>query len=135
MLNKLLLIILLTITSLFGAKYTAPMQIDGAITIDSKRAYNMFLKNTIFIDVRPQWMVQQQQKIKNAVNYYVRDITRDGLAKIIPTKKTPFIIYCNGIGCALSEEAIRKIVPYGYKNIYFYRDGYPAWRYFKLPIE
>ena len=134
MINKLIFSFLLVVSSLW-ANYKAPMNIKGSITIDSKKAYDLYNQKVLFIDVRPTWMVQKQGRIKGAVNYYVRDITQNGLKKILPTKNTPAVIYCNGISCSLSEEAIVKIAPLGYKNIYFYRDGYPAWKYYQLPTD
>ena len=132
--HKIIFTIILTVSALWGG-YTAPLNIAGTTTIDSKIAYELYNKNVLFLDVRPTWMVQEQGKIKNALNYYVRSIDKNGLEKIISTKNTPIVIYCNGIGCPLSEEAITKMLPLGYKNIYFYRDGYPAWKYYKLPVQ
>jgi rhodanese-related sulfurtransferase len=134
MFYKFILALLLIVSSLF-ANYKAPMNIKGSTTIDSKKAYELYNQKVLFIDVRPTWMVKKQGKIKGAVNYYVSSMTKDGLKKLLPSKNTAAVIYCNGVGCSLSEEAIVKMAPLGYKNIYFYRDGYPAWKYYNLPQE
>lgn len=134
MINKVIFTFILIASSLWG-NYKAPLHIKGSITVDSQKAYELYNQKVLFLDVRPAWMVKKQGKIKGAINYYVRDITANGLKMLLPAKNTPVVIYCNGIGCSLSEETIVKIAPLGYKNIYFYRDGYPAWTYFKLPIE
>ena len=134
MLNKIIFSFILVVSSLWG-NYKAPQSIEGSTTIDSKKAYELYNKKVLFLDVRPGWMIKEQGKIKGAVNYYVRDITAEGLKVLLPTKDTPAVIYCNGVGCPLSEEAIVKMRPLGYKNIYFYRHGYPAWQYYKLPVD
>ena len=131
---KVIFSLILAASTLFGG-YKAPLNIEGSVTVDSQKAYDLYSKKVLFLDVRPNWMIQEQGKIKGAVNYYVSDITAEGLQKLLPTKETPVVIYCNGVGCPLSEEAIVKMAPLGYKKIYFYRHGYPAWKYYKLPID
>ena len=123
---------LLLVTTLFA--YTAPVTMPGAVTIDSRVALEHFKKGTLFLDVRPEWMVQKQGKIKNAVNIYVRELSEKSLSKYAK-KDTPIVIYCNGIGCSLTSEAIEKLVSMGYKQLLNYRDGYPAWVHYKLPTE
>lgn len=132
--HKIVLIFTLIVTSLW-AGYQAPLNIKGSTTINSEKAYELYNKKVVFLDVRPTWMPQKQGKIKGAINYYVGDFNSNGLKEILVTKDTPVVIYCNGVGCSLSEEAIVKMAPLGYKNIYFYRDGYPAWKHYKLPIQ
>ncbi|MCK5111409.1 MAG: rhodanese-like domain-containing protein [Arcobacteraceae bacterium] len=132
--NKIIFSFILIVSSLWGG-YKAPLNIKGSTTIDTKQAYELYNKKVMFIDVRPSWMVQKQGKIKGAFNYYVGDFNANGLKMILSTKNIPVVIYCNGIGCSLSEEAIVKMAPLGYKNIYFYRDGYPAWKHYKLPTK
>jgi len=131
--KKFLLLLLLTLSTLF-AGYNAPMQVQGSATIDSKTAYDYYNMNALFLDVRPYNMVRQQGKIKDAVNIYVDDMTPERMAKVTQ-KVNPVIIYCNGAGCSLSAEAAVKLVKWGYSNVYYYRDGYPAWQYYKLPVE
>lgn len=131
--KKIILTILATVTLLFA--YTAPMEIPGVTTIDSKVASEVQKKGGLFLDVRPDWMVAKEGKIKGARNLYVEKITKESAASVIPTLQTPVVVYCNGEGCSLSEEAIVKLLGFGYEHLYFYRDGYPAWTYFRLPVE
>ena len=114
--------------------YTAPASVAGAVTIDSKMALDHFNKGTLFLDVRPEWMVKKQGKIKNAINIYVDNLSDKALIKYAK-KDAPIVVYCNGTGCSLTHEAIEKLVGMGYTKLFYYRDGYPAWIYYKLPIE
>ena len=131
--KKTLLLLLASVTLLLA--YTAPQEIPGATTIDSRVAHQVFLKGTIFLDVRPEWMVKEQGKIEGAVNLFVEKMTKESVAAVIATPHTPVVVYCNGQGCSLTEEAIVILVKLGYTQLYFYRDGYPAWTYFRLPTE
>lgn len=131
---KKVFLILLTTVSVLSA-YTAPMEIPGARTIDSRVAHELFLKGVLFLDVRPEWMVKKEGKIEGAVNLYVEKMTKESVAAVIATPDMPVIVYCNGQGCSLTEEAIVKLLELGYVKLFFYRDGYPAWTYFRLPTE
>ena len=130
--KKLLILCLLLTTTLFA--YTAPVSVPGAVTIDSKVALDHFKKGTLFLDVRQKWMVEKQGKIKNALNIYVRELSEKSLRKYAK-KETPIVVYCNGIGCSLTAEAIEKLKNMGYNHLLYYRDGYPAWVHYKLPTE
>ncbi len=131
--KKIFIAFLLTLTTLY-AGYSAPLKVNGSTVIDSKAAYDLYNMKVLFIDVRPYNMVRNQGKIKGALNLYEEDVTQARMSKIAK-KERPMIIYCNGAGCSLTAEAIVKLVKWGYKNVYYYRDGYPAWQYYKLPVE
>lgn len=131
--KKIILTFFATVTLLLA--YTAPMELPGATTVDSKVAHEAFVKGTLFLDVRPEWMVAKEGKIEGAVNLFVEKMTKESVAAVIATPLIPVIVYCNGEGCSLTEEAIGKLVELGYKQLFFYRDGYPAWSYFRLPTE
>ncbi len=129
---KIIFSILLMISTLF-ANYKAPMNVMGSQYIDSQKAYDMYKKGVKFIDVRPDRFLKNG-KIKNAIHLYVDLFTKQKL-NLIAKKDEPIVLYCNGQSCSLTAEAIIKAVKYGYSNLYYYRDGYPAWKYYKLPTE
>ena len=129
---KIIFTFLMMLTTLL-ANYQAPMSVKGSTHIDSQKAYQLFLQGVKFIDVRPVRFIKQG-KIKNAYHLYEGDLTQKTLQKIAKTSEE-IVIYCNGSGCSLSAEAILKAVSYGYKKVYYYRDGYPAWEYYKLPKQ
>lgn len=131
---KKIILTILSVVTLLSA-YTAPMEIPGAATVDSRVAFEIQQKGILFLDVRPAWMVAKEGKIKGAVNLHAEKITKESAASVIRTLDTPVVVYCNGEGCSLSEEAIKSLLELGYKHLYFYRDGYPAWTYFRLPTE
>ena len=129
---KSLLVVLFSITTLL-ANYIAPMSVAGSTYVDSEKAYMLYNKGVKFIDVRPARFLSQG-KIKNAIHLYVGDFTKAKLLSLAK-KSEEIVIYCNGQGCSLTPEAIIEVVKYGYTKVYYYRDGYPAWQYYKLPIE
>ncbi|MCD6258392.1 MAG: rhodanese-like domain-containing protein [Helicobacteraceae bacterium] len=50
-------------------------------------------------------------------------------------KKAKLVFYCYGESCANSYEAALAVRNYGYKNIYWYADGFNDWHKSGYPIE
>jgi len=57
---------------------------------------------------------------------YVADATE--IAKTIPDKSQPLILYCNGLFCGRSEQFADDLTKLGYRNVRRYQLGVPAWR-------
>jgi rhodanese-related sulfurtransferase len=49
------------------------------------------------------------------------------LAKIIPKKTSPTLLYCNGVNCGRSVISTRIALKCGYTNLYWFRGGYEEW--------
>jgi len=45
------------------------------------------------------------------------------------------VIYCNGEDCLRSAKASKMAIGWGFTKIYYYRDGFPAWKKAGYPIE
>ncbi len=129
--RNLLLVLLFSITTLFA--YTAPQTIPGTTYVDTQQAYELYKKKTKFLDVRPEKFIKMG-KIHGAAEFYVGLMTPKSVF-LIGRKNEPIIVYCNGVNCPLTQEAIEKLKSYGYTNLYYYRDGFPAWKAAKLPME
>jgi len=65
------------------------------------------------------------------------DATKDrfDLNKFPKDKNTPMIIYCNGPRCWKSYKAIIVLKKAGYKKLYWFRNGWPAWKAKGYPTE
>jgi rhodanese-related sulfurtransferase len=57
---------------------------------------------------------------------YVADAAE--VAKSIPDKTQPLILYCNGLFCGRSERFANDLTELGYRNVRRYQLGAPAWR-------
>ncbi len=51
----------------------------------------------------------------------------DMAASLPPEKSRPLVFYCLGIKCTASWRAAEKAVSLGYRNVYAFRQGLPAW--------
>ena len=128
--KKIFLLLFVTL-SLFA--YQAPMTVKGSKTVNSTIAFDLHKKGVVFIDVRPARFIKDGI-IKDAKHVYVEDLTKEKLNSLVKVDEA-VVFYCNGPGCSLSAEAIIKAVSYGYKKIYYYRDGFPGWVYYQLPVD
>ena len=50
------------------------------------------------------------------------------VAKSIPDKSQPLILYCNGLFCGRSERFAHDLIKLGYRNVRRYQLGAPGWR-------
>jgi len=57
---------------------------------------------------------------------YVADAAE--IAKSIPDKTQPLILYCNGLFCGRSERFADDLIKLGYRNVRRYQLGAPGWR-------
>src|SRR5260221_2874574 len=57
---------------------------------------------------------------------YVGDAAE--VAKTVPDKTQPLILYCNGLFCGRSERLADDLVKLGYQNVRRYQLGPPGWR-------
>ncbi len=87
-------------------------------------------KNTIILDTRSEKMYKAKH-IKGAVHLNFSDFTADKLGKVIPSKDTKILIYCNNnldkdemyfarksAPLALNIPTFINLFGYGYKNVY-----------------
>ena len=129
---KKLFVICIMSLSLFGA-YVAPMSVKGTTYVDSKATFELFQKGVKFLDVRPQGSISRG-KIKGAIEMYVGSMSLQKIMLFVK-KDEPVVVYCNGQHCSLTPEALILMKNWGYTKLYYYRDGYPAWKHYGLPIE
>ncbi|MEO5374933.1 MAG: rhodanese-like domain-containing protein [Alphaproteobacteria bacterium] len=112
----------------------APETVPGAATVDAAKAKQLFDAGAAFIDPRKDadW---EAGRIPGAHHLELgKDFTKEKLEKIVkPT--APVVIYCNGVKCMVSPNAIKLAVEWGWKDIYFFRTGFPAWKAAGYPTE
>lgn len=113
----------------------APLQIPGAKTVEAAQVVDLITKESklVVIDAR----IAEEYKeasIEGAVNIVNTGFTPDAVAKAVPSKSTPVLIYCNGLKCGRAADAVKKAVSYGYTDVYYYALGMTEWKEKKLPV-
>ncbi len=128
---------LFVMTCSAAALADAPGSIDGATTVDAKGVINLVetVKDLVVLDNRhePDYAAGH---IEGAVRLLDTDIADESvLAKVIPTKTTPVLFYCNGLKCGRAANAATKAVGWGYKTVYYYALGMTEWKEQGLPLS
>src|SRR5262245_30863257 len=113
------------LTSVAGSSEISTAQLKAALTEGS----------AIVLDARPydEYAVSHipgaravPAKPDTTPALYVGDAAE--VAKSIPDKTQPLILYCNGLFCGRSERLADDLIKLGYRNVRRYQLGTPGWR-------
>ncbi len=112
----------------------SPQKIEGATTIDATKAKQLFDQGALFVDVRrdSDW---DSGRIPDALHLELKKVFSSETLSEEAKKDEPIIIYCNGEKCLRSSKATVLAVEWGFKNIHFFRNGFPAWKMASFPVE
>jgi len=111
-----------------------PEQIPGAKRVDAETVIEVAgkLKQLVIVDSR----IPDDRKIgyiENSISLPDAKTNCKSLAKIVPSKSTPVLFYCNGVKCGRSVVATTTAVRCGYKHIYWFRGGFEEWKAKEYP--
>ncbi len=122
-----------TSIAIAGTKIS-PEAVPGAKTIDTSSAKSLFDEGVAFVDVRKDadW---DAGRIPGAIHIELKkQLSEDTLGSEVK-KNEKLVVYCNGHKCLRSSKAAAKAVSWGYQDVYYYRDGFPAWEAAGYPVE
>lgn len=114
---------------LVDAKEVQDLQAKGAKIVDTRRAAEYAegtIKGAISVPYDPE-------KSAKDANF---DPAQDkfDLSKF-PDKNAHIVTFCNAGSCWKSYKSAVVLAKNGYKNVYWYRNGFPDWKARKLPTE
>ncbi len=110
------------------------LQVVKVIDVDQLKTWIDQGKKMLLVDSRvaPEY---KESHIPTAINIPtpVMDQHREKLPKDL---SYPLVFYCNGWpDCKKSHDACSKAVQWGYKQVYWFRDGIPIWQAKGYPTE
>ncbi len=110
------------------------VEVAGATTVDAAAAKALFDKGVKFVDVRTNelWKVGH---IPGATHLELFTAFKKAKFAKIVTRDQPVVIYCAGPGCKRSSKACVKAVSWGFKEVYYFRTGFPAWKAAGYPSD
>ncbi|GAB0055768.1 hypothetical protein SIID45300_00064 [Candidatus Magnetaquicoccaceae bacterium FCR-1] len=105
------------------------LQAEGAIVVDARKAAEFVdgsIKGAISVPYDPETSAKDVQF----------DATKDkyDLSKM-PDKQKAYVVFCNAASCWKSFKLVTVMAREGYKNLHWYRNGFPDWKARQLPIE
>lgn len=128
-----MLALLLCLAPLSGVAQEAPSEVSGALTVNAYQARRLHEVGAVFVDVRSprEW---SWGHVQGAVHLELA--TRFGtLADSQLPRAVPLVIYCDSDLCPGSAQAARMAVGWGYRQVFYFRDGYFAWQLEDFPQE
>lgn len=121
-------------TTTWAGKAEGPKTIAGATTIDATEAKKLFEAEIPFVDVRKNkdW---EAGRVPGAYHLDVKKaLTKESLTDVVKPDET-VVFYCNGPKCLRSSKASAMAVSWGYKDVKYFRGGFPAWKAAGNPVE
>lgn len=124
---------------------TTPTSLPGAKIISAAQAKALIAKGMAVFDVR----VEDEYKtahVPGAVSVTYKESSAKevgfdpaddqfALNKLPKDKNTPFMMYCDGTICWRSYKSAVMAIQAGWKNVYWFRGGFPEWKEAGLPVE
>ncbi len=109
-------------------------EVAGATTIDLQQAKALHDRGVKFVDVRAAKGFASGH-VPGAFNLDVAtELSRDSLSRIVG-KDEEFVLSCHGKTCPDSAYASAKAVLWGFKRVYYFAAGFPAWEEAGYPVE
>jgi rhodanese-related sulfurtransferase len=134
---KYLYIVLPMITALLAvsvAQADSPTEVEGATTVDVATAKALFDRGVPFVDVRGDRHYGAGH-ISGAAHLRVSTAFSESALADVASKNQEVVIYCEGPRCIASSEACEMAVSWGWKKVYYFREGYPGWKAAGNPSE
>ncbi len=112
-----------------------PQTVDGTTKVTAEDVISLVEKNPklVIIDSRKSSDFENGF-IEGAISLPNTDTNAASLAKIVATKTTPILFYCNGIRCGRSGKAAGIAKADGYTKLYWFRGGMEEWEAKGLPV-
>lgn len=117
-----------------AGKKVSPETVKGAVTVNAQEAKKLFDQGVIFIDVRKDKDFAAG-RIPDAIHIELKKVFNEKSLGDVVKPDEPVVLYCNGHSCMRSSKAALKAVAWGYKKVYYFRDGFPAWKSSGYPVE
>jgi len=125
----------LVTSPVLAGKGPSPESVAGATTIGPEKAKELWLKGAIFIDTRKKadW---DAGRVPGALHISIKkpEFNADNIANYV-TKNQPVVSYCNAQLCHRAAKGAKKLVEFGYSQVYYFRSGFPSWKNANYPYE
>lgn len=124
---------------------TTPLSLPGARVISSSEAQELITKGIPVYDVRHEdeyktahipgaLSVPYKEGSAKEVGFDPGD-DQFALNRLPRDKNAPLMMYCDGTICWKSYKSATLAIQNGWKNVYWFRGGFPEWKEAGLPIE
>jgi rhodanese-related sulfurtransferase len=124
---------------------TTPTALPGAKIISAREAQDMLAGGVPLYDVRDEEeygkghvpgarLVSYKEGSAKEVGFDPGD-DQFALNRLPKDKNAPLMMYCDGTICWKSYKSATMAIQNGWKNVYWFRGGFPEWKEAGLPVE
>jgi len=107
---------------------------DGATKVDVPAAKSLHDRGAKFVDVRAAKGFREGH-IPGASNLDMgTELSKETLARVA-SRDDDLVLSCHGKTCPDSAFASAKAIVWGYRHVYYFDGGFPAWKEAGLPVE
>jgi len=112
-----------------------PERVEGTTRVSAEQVVELIntLPGLVILDSRHSEEFAKGH-IEGAINLLDTHMQQADLKRLAPKRDTPLLFYCNGERCARSSNAASKAVGWGYRKIYWFRNGWQEWSAKHLPV-
>ena len=125
--------------------YFTPRQLPGATVVSASEVADLMKKGATLFDTRSAEeynsrhiqgakLLPYVEKSRKEVGFDAKQDKFD-LAKAVPDRNAPLVFACNGAECWKSYKACLRAITSGYKQVYWFRGGFPEWNLAGLPTS
>jgi rhodanese-related sulfurtransferase len=122
-----------------------PLELPGATVASAEQVKRLVDAGALLVDtrvgnefaeahIRGAINVPYKEASRKAVNFDA-SVDRFDLTKLPEDKSKPVILYCNSGDCWRSYKASAVTVRAGYRQVYWFRGGFPEWKKKGLPVN
>lgn len=115
-----------------NTKYRSPLHVSGATTIDADEARWMFDDGVKFVDVRNPRLFSRGH-VPGAFHLDLKYAYTLQALEAVADRNEPIVIYTSNIKCPRAFHASRMALEWGYRKVYYFRNGIVEWRRLGLP--
>jgi rhodanese-related sulfurtransferase len=108
--------------------------VPGATTVDSAAAKKLSDSGAVFVDLRKA-AAYDAGRVPGSLHLdFKQGFSKEAL-EAKAKKDDSVVFYCSGVKCPRSAAACEQAVGWGYKKVYYYREGFPGWQQAGYPAE
>ncbi len=111
-----------------------PTSLGDIPVIDGEKAYQLYEQGAVFIDLRKK-EGYQTEKVPGSIWMDINEIITNPAVLEKLDKNKVYVTLCNGVGCWKSPACALIMKALGFKNVYWYRGGFPDWQENVYPVE
>jgi len=113
---------------------STPESVPGATTVDAAAAKALFDQEAAFVDLRKE-NVWNSGRVPGAIWMDFKNAFNEEALAAEIDRDEKIVFYCSGVRCPRSSKAASKALAWGYTDVYYFREGFPAWKGAGYPVE